>query len=82
MPTVLWINGLRVVIYSNDHSPPHVHVIGGDRSAKYLLNCPDGPVAVEWARRFRIAELRQIERELNKNLDHLCEAWREIHGDA
>ena len=28
MPTVLRLGGLRVVIYPNDHSPPHVHVIG------------------------------------------------------
>lgn len=28
MPTVLRIDGLRVVVYPNDHSPPHVHVIG------------------------------------------------------
>ena len=28
MPTVLRIGGLRVVIYSNDHPPAHVHVLG------------------------------------------------------
>ncbi len=28
MPTVLRIDGLRVVIYPNDHPPAHVHVFG------------------------------------------------------
>lgn len=28
MPTVLRAAGLRVVIYANDHSPAHVHVLG------------------------------------------------------
>jgi len=32
MPTVLRFEGLRVVIYPNDHRPAHVHVIG--RGAK------------------------------------------------
>jgi hypothetical protein len=28
MPTVLRIDGLRVVIYPNDHPPAHVHILG------------------------------------------------------
>ncbi|MFN3930523.1 MAG: DUF4160 domain-containing protein [Brevundimonas sp.] len=36
----------RVVVYSNDHPPPHVHAIGPDGDARFLLNCPDGPVAL------------------------------------
>jgi hypothetical protein len=28
MPTVLRSGALRVVIYPNDHSPTHVHVLG------------------------------------------------------
>ena len=28
MPTVLRVDGLRLVVYPNDHSPAHVHVIG------------------------------------------------------
>jgi hypothetical protein len=43
VPTVLRIGGLRVTIYPNDHSPPHVHVIGATGEAVFLLNCPDGP---------------------------------------
>ncbi len=33
MPSVSRINGLRVVIYPNDHKPAHVHVIGSGREA-------------------------------------------------
>jgi hypothetical protein len=28
MPTVLGVDGLRIVIYPNDHVPAHVHVMG------------------------------------------------------
>ncbi|WP_205980786.1 DUF4160 domain-containing protein [Pseudomonas viridiflava] len=43
MPSVSRINGLRVVIYPNDHKPAHVHVIGSGREASFYLNCPEGP---------------------------------------
>src|SRR5690348_10264802 len=37
MPTILRFRGLRVVIYFNDHHPPHVHVIGPGREARIAL---------------------------------------------
>ena len=43
MPTVLCFDGLRVVIYPNDHRPAHVHVIGGGCEAVFDLHCPEGP---------------------------------------
>lgn len=33
MPTILRFEGLRVVIYPNDHSPEHVHVLGAECEA-------------------------------------------------
>jgi len=39
MVTVLRAEGLRVVIYSNDHKPSHVHVFG-DGEAKINLWAP------------------------------------------
>ena len=46
MPTVKRIDGLRVVIYPNDHRPAHVHVIGSDSEAVFDLHCPFGPAEV------------------------------------
>ena len=40
MPTVKRIDGLRVVIYPNDHRPAHVHVIGSDSEAVFDLSLP------------------------------------------
>ena len=42
MATVGEIDGLRVVIYSNDHRLAHVHVIGAGCEAVFKLNCPEG----------------------------------------
>lgn len=44
MPIVLRFDGLRVVIYPNDHRPAHVHVIGRGCEAVFDLHCPAGPV--------------------------------------
>ena len=43
MPTVLRLYGLRVVVYPNDHSPAHVHVLGNGCEAVFNLRCPGGP---------------------------------------
>jgi len=37
MPTVLRIDGLRFVIWPNDHPPPHVHVFSAEAEAKIDL---------------------------------------------
>ncbi len=48
MPSVLRFDGLRVVIYPNDHRPAHVHVIGNGHEAVYELNFPfDGAILRE-----------------------------------
>jgi hypothetical protein len=81
MPTVLRFNGLRVVIYPNDHRPVHVHVIGPDGEAVFILNAPDGPVALRKSVGFRLAEIQRIETTLNGHLNDLQAAWDHIHGD-
>jgi len=58
MPTVGRIDGLRIVIWTNDHRPAHVHVIGPDGEAVFNLNCPDGPPELREGMGFRLAELR------------------------
>jgi len=79
MPTVLRINGLRVVIYPNDHQPPHVHVKGPNGEAVFNINCPEGPVTLRENDGFSKAQLNDIEEPLNANLRHLCAEWRRIH---
>jgi hypothetical protein len=76
MPTVLLIDGLRVVIYPNDHPPAHVHVIGpgwvvvvnliGSR-LRTVIGCDE-------------RQARQVQRLIDERRDMLLEAWRRIHG--
>jgi len=41
MVTVLRAHGLRVVIYTNDHRPAHVHVFGDEQQAFLLARWED-----------------------------------------
>jgi hypothetical protein len=79
MPTILRIGGLRVVIYPNDHSPEHVHVIGADREAVFELHCPEGPVTLRESYGFTTRQLRRLIEQLNAALLRLCSAWEGIH---
>ncbi len=37
MPTILRYRGLRIMIFTNEHAPPLVHVIGADGQARFDL---------------------------------------------
>lgn len=78
MPTVLRFNGLRVVIYPNDHAPAHVHVIGDGCEALFSVETSN----VELLENYGFAERRlgQIRTNLVMHQADLREAWRQIHG--
>lgn len=81
MPTVGRIDGLRVVIWPNDHRPAHVHVMGPAAEAVFKLRCPDGPPELRESFGLRLADLRKIESALAEMLPDLCKKWSDIHGD-
>ncbi len=76
MPTVLRIDGLRVVIYPNDHPPAHVHVIGAGWVVVVNLIGPDLREAIGC----REPEARRVLRLIADHRDELMAAWRRIHG--
>ena len=80
MPTILRFDGLRAVIYPNDHRPAHVHVIGNGGEAVFILNCPKGPPELRESYRFNSSELNRIASALWEKLSALCAKWSEIHG--
>jgi hypothetical protein len=82
MPTILRLDGLRVVVYPNDHRPAHVHVIGKGCEAVFDLNCPAGPVELRENYRFSRRKISKIETGLMERVDELCRAWEVIHGIA
>lgn len=81
MPTALRIGGVRVVIYPNDHRPPHVHVCGAGTEAVFILDCPAGPPILRGSFGFTTADLNRIASALADNLAALCAEWERIHHD-
>lgn len=72
---------LRVAVYSNDHRPEHVHVVGQGLEARFKLNCPNGPVEFwdyrgDWSH----AHLNEVGSEVAEQIDKCCAKWREFHG--
>lgn len=81
MPTVMRIGGYRVVIYLNDHRPAHVHVLGGDGSAVFPLNCYRKPVELRESQGLTRIEARRICLLLEDAVQALCSEWRRYHAD-
>jgi hypothetical protein len=81
MPTVHRFDGLRVVVYTADHRPAHVHVLGADGEAVFNLNCPGGPVELRGSFGFSARRLNRIRAGLAGVLSRLCDEWRRVHGD-
>ena len=75
----MMIGNFRVVIYSNDHLPAHVHAIGNGNEAVFNLNCPSGPVTLRENYGVSDKDLARIEDALNDSLDILYRKWKEIH---
>lgn len=81
MPTVLREGNLRIVIYTDDHPPPHVHVhVFGDGETKIALSGPQNMAEVV---RILGADRRESRRALQivrEKRDYLLEKWNGIHG--
>ncbi|MDQ6434748.1 DUF4160 domain-containing protein [Mesorhizobium sp. LHD-90] len=76
MITVLRGGSLRVVIYKNDHGPPHVHVFG-DGECKIALS---PAVRLDGQEGATKVEARRAMTLVFENRDLLLRRWNEIHG--
>ncbi|MDO7834393.1 DUF4160 domain-containing protein [Sphingobium sp. HBC34] len=79
MPTVLREANLRVVIYTDDHPPPHIHVFGNGETKIALV----GQYGAAQVVRIVGADRRESRRALEivrEKRDYLVERWNDIHG--
>jgi uncharacterized protein YecE (DUF72 family) len=81
MPTVLQLCGSRIVIYTNDHRPAHVHAIGNGAEAVFRLHCPNGLPELRENYGFSRRELNQLLNGLAQHAALLCAKWRHYHGN-
>lgn len=80
MPTIFTHAGHRVVIYSNDHRPAHVHVLGSGCEAVFELACPWAPPCLRENYGYTQKHLGRLAGALKTELGQLCWRWEEIHG--
>lgn len=70
--------GFSFVVFTNDHSPPHIHVLGQGGEAKILLGGPEG-VWLDWSRGIGAGDLRRLLKEAEQSQTYFLEEWRRIH---
>lgn len=80
MPEIFRFEGYSVVIYPNDHRPAHVHVVGAEGYAVFILLPPRAGVELREAEGLRSKQLKVIRDVLVENIAALVEAWERIHG--
>ena len=81
MVTVLREDGLRVVIFVNDHLPAHVHAFG-DGECKINLLGTDGAPALVRVDGMTRGEVRRAMRIVAERQAFLLARWEDIHGRA
>jgi len=80
-PVFLSRRRYRVAVNSNDHPPPHVHVYGKGREARFVFDYETSIVELwdfdgDWTRR----QLNEVGAEIAEKLDECCAEWRRVHG--
>ena len=80
MPTILFINGFRFIIWPDDHEPPHIHVFKGDGEAKVNIgNYKQAPAFIT-IHGLTKREAKLIWRVITLHQEELLAAWEKIHG--
>jgi hypothetical protein len=82
MVTVFRVRRFRIVIYSNDHRPAHVHAIGPACEAKIALGEVGEHPRLVTNDGLTRAELESVLAQIGERVELLRKRWREIHGDA
>lgn len=78
MVTVHRAYGFRFVIFSNDHSPPHVHLFGQGGEARIILEGRSG-ITLDWVAGISRGDLRKLMQEVLRERERLVAMWRAIH---
>ncbi|NOR55490.1 MAG: DUF4160 domain-containing protein [Sulfurovum sp.] len=73
MPTVLRVDGYRFFFFSDEHSPPHIHIEKGDGYARIEIEA----IRVTDSYNLNSKELKKLRILVKKNNEKLVKAWNE-----
>jgi len=79
MITALRAGGLRVAIFTDDHPPPHVHVLG-DGEVKIPLTGASGRPEVIQSIGMKKSDVAKALKIIEQELALLLKLWSELHG--
>lgn len=74
MPTVLIVNGFKVMIYTHDHEPGHVHVFKGE--GEVIISLDD--LSVRACYDMKARDVRAAQEIVSDNQDFLQDEWQRI----
>lgn len=74
MPTVFEKDGYKFFFYSNEHLPPHVHVLKGGGEAVFII---DPEVELREAAGMKVRQLARAEELAKENQEIILKAWNE-----
>jgi len=80
MPTVLRKDGFQVMLFVDDHEPPHVHARRDGSVVVVNLASPGERPSLRSAIHASAAVQREALRLVAENHDFLLNEWRRIHG--
>ena len=75
MPTIAIVDGVALIIYSNDHLPPHIHAQIAEYECKILI--ASGEVIQG---EIPPAKLRKVQSWLKEHFDDVSFAWEEVYS--
>jgi hypothetical protein len=80
MGTIDRHEGMRVVVNTDDHGVPHVHVQRHGQWAKIAIGDEEAGAYIFDPKRMRGQDLRDAVRLVDRRWEHYLAAWRKIHG--
>lgn len=80
MPTVHRERGFRIVIWPNDHPPPHVHVFKEAGEVILLIPSEREVPEIRGARRMQAADIAEAMQMVREHAQTIRQKWDEIHG--
>lgn len=83
MPEIFRSDGCVVKVFSDDHTPAHVHVASAEQEIKIDISGPTAIVLESGKRRRQKADAKFTKKALrivNERLSEVKAAWEAIHG--
>jgi hypothetical protein len=75
MPTIAFVDGIAIILFWNDHDPPHFHAESGDFKARILI--ADASL-IDLKGTIRPKDWRTLREWTMKHRDALLENWDRV----